>query len=166
MEHAGDPISFEEVCRKNGWRRTIQRDCVYSCISKATTHPRAQEVWRAARKRLPTLSLDSVYRILNEFMQAGLIRCLENYENARFDPNVGPHYHFICRECGRIYDVPAELEKSFFESCRSCGRAEEVEVRITGVCESCLSGRSTPSGNGSASAVKRSSGRFGRCAEE
>ena len=74
-------------------------------------HPGADEVYLRVKRRLPHISLGTVYRNLQLMASRGIIRRLElNAAQKRFDPITEQHCHFHCRVCGRIEDIPFAVE--------------------------------------------------------
>ena len=69
----------------------------------------ADEVYSRVRRRLPNISLGTVYRNLDVLSQAGFVRklCLGGGQR-RYDGRLGRHYHVRCAGCGVISDIPAE----------------------------------------------------------
>jgi Fur family transcriptional regulator, ferric uptake regulator len=60
------------------------------------------------RRRLPKISLGTVYRNLELLVQSGMIQKIElSSAEARFDGNLNPHSHVRCVRCGRVDDVAA-----------------------------------------------------------
>lgn len=128
---------FHEVCGNFGWRRTAQREAVFRFIVGNRSHPSVEEVWRAVRRRLPAISLDTVYRVLDEFFRAGICGRFEHGEKMIYDGNASVHGHFFCLNCGKIsdFDFPPELLRRAGELGEIVGR----EVGCSGVCRECLS---------------------------
>lgn len=90
----------------SGGRMTEQRKVVLEELSGVTTHPRAEELYRIVRKRLPEISFGTVYRNLRTLIDLGLVQELKFGEDfSRFDANVSPHQHFSCMKCKKIYDL-------------------------------------------------------------
>jgi len=86
---------------------TRQRKVILEELRKVTTHPSADEIYEMVRKRLPRISLGTVYRNLEILSQLGEIQKLElGGTLKRFDGNPKDHYHVRCLECFRINDVP------------------------------------------------------------
>ena len=82
---------------------TTQRLGVFLIVERAQDHPSALDVYKRIKSRHPTTSHDTVYRTLDTFAEWGLIDKVEYLDaKIRFDPNVKPHHHFICTECGSI----------------------------------------------------------------
>jgi Fur family peroxide stress response transcriptional regulator len=134
--------AFFEAFRVHGIRATPQRVEIYRELRKTEEHPDAETVYRRVRERMPVISLDTVYRTLRLFEEKEVIsRVGALNERARFDGNMTPHHHFICKVCGFIGDVycgvwndlkpPKEVER--------LGKVHSVHVELRGVCEKCRS---------------------------
>ena len=124
---------YRKVCQANGWRCTHQRFVLYSFMHGNKCHPGVDEAWQAVRKEIPSITRESVFRILCEFADRGLIARLDNLSAARFDSNPRPHGHFICEKCGAIYDFA--LPEGFNISPALDGATiSNMEVRVTGLC--------------------------------
>ena len=136
MRQAKDEWTFREICRKNGWRLTRQRLAVYSFISGNRTHPGVDEVLAGVRPSVPALTRESVFRILCEFAEAGLVARLDHLSQARFDSCTKTHGHFICSSCGRIVDI--DLPDGFRPVPPPKGATVSAcELRMTGLCGNC-----------------------------
>lgn len=91
---------------QRGTRRTRQRHLIYETLRETTAHPTAENIFVEVRKRLPKISLGTVYRNLSVLKEQGLILEIPgpNY-TMHFDANLEPHAHFICEKCALILDV-------------------------------------------------------------
>ena len=132
--------------REVGLRLTHQRLEIVRVIAADETHPDVETVFRAVRKRVPTISLDTVYRTLATLVERGLIsRVLFTPGPARYDANSARHHHFVCTQCGLIRDVEdADLDaiQPTAEVAR-IGRPDAVSVQFRGVCAACQSKEAT-----------------------
>ena len=136
MSRMGGEASFREICRENGWRFTRQRLAVWSFVRANRTHPGVEDVLAGVRKEAPSLTRESAFRILCEFVSAGLISRLDHLPIARFDSSTRMHGHFICLKCGRIVDF--ELPSGFDVHVPVGGAVvQTMEVRASGVCAHC-----------------------------
>ena len=136
MSVTKDEGMFREISRKNGWRFTRQRFAVYSFICGNRTHPGVDEVWAHVRRTMPRVTRESVFRILGDFVAAGLIVRLDRLPAARFDACTTSHGHFICTKCGRIVDF--DLPEGFrVEVPADCAPSGFVDVRVSGLCARC-----------------------------
>ena len=78
-----------------------QREAIVQYLTGRTDHPSAESVYQALRQTHPNISLGTVYRNLGVLEENGqLMRIPMDNGSDRFDPNVVPHYHFLCRKCG------------------------------------------------------------------
>ena len=89
------------------YRMTHQRQVILDEIRKVNTHPTADEVYELVRKRLPRISLGTVYRNLESLSARGLIQRIgPASQQMRFDGVTKDHYHLRCVSCGRVEDAP------------------------------------------------------------
>ncbi len=89
-------------------RKTRQRRVILEELQAVTSHPTAVELYELVRRRLPKVSLGTVYRNLDLLARAGFIAKLEHSGGeARFDANTAEHDHLRCACCGRVDDVMA-----------------------------------------------------------
>jgi Fur family transcriptional regulator, peroxide stress response regulator len=94
----------DTALRDRGLRLTDPRRVLLDVVRGTDAHPTAEVVHRLVRKRLPRVSLGTVYRNLRLLVAQGLVKELEG-PHARFDGNTSEHHHFTCLGCGRIIDV-------------------------------------------------------------
>lgn len=97
---------FEQICKSAGLKVTQQRLEVYRELLEATDHPSAETLYRRLEERLPTLSLDTVYRTLATFEKLRLVHRIETTTaQARYEALTSRHHHFLCDGCGKVIDV-------------------------------------------------------------
>ena len=131
---------FAQALRANGLRVTHQRLEVGREVAQSDAHPDVEAIYLGVRERIPTISLDTVYRALSELEQLGLVkRVIATPGAARYDANLVRHHHFVCRRCGLIRDLYGDCLDSIGapEQAASLGRVDGVEVRFHGVCKEC-----------------------------
>ena len=130
-----------DICRKAGMRVTPQRLRIFEEVVRAKDHPTAEELFTRMRSRMPTLSLDTVYRTLAALERAGVVIRLNIAQAAtRFEGTLEPRHHIVCRECVGISDmVWPELDAmSLPPVAREWGRVEKRHIELTGLCRDCL----------------------------
>jgi Fur family peroxide stress response transcriptional regulator len=135
-------MRFDEICRGAGAKITSQRREIFRFVAQSDQHPDAKSVFRGVRRRVPTISLDTVYRTLWLFTDLGLITTLgQPRDRARFDANLRPHHHFVCRRCGLISDFHSDAfdELQPPEALAAIGFVESTRVEAKGVCRACSS---------------------------
>jgi Fur family ferric uptake transcriptional regulator len=96
-----------EALRATGKRLTRARRLILDVVGASEAHPSAAMVYRDVRRRLPRVSLATVYRNLRMLAAEGLLTERADAAGLRFDGNTADHDHFTCVTCRRIYDVPA-----------------------------------------------------------
>lgn len=121
-------------------RNTRQRQVILEELSKLTSHPTAAKLHEIARRRLPKLSLGTVYRNLELLAKNGAIQKLETGgTQSRFDANPERHCHIRCVRCGRVddlRDVPADFAGDAF---KSLGGYDVIghHLEFVGICPAC-----------------------------
>ena len=93
-------------------RFSRQREEILQILKGTKIHPTAEWIYFQAKKKIPKLSLGTVYRNLNNLHQKGIIKKFQfSTPFDHFDGNTSSHQHFVCRKCGKIYDLFLDLEK-------------------------------------------------------
>ncbi|MGI6660631.1 MAG: Fur family transcriptional regulator [Bacillota bacterium] len=126
-----------------GLRATPQRVAILAFLEGNTSHPSAEQIYEALKPDMPSLSLGTVYNTLDELAQRGQLQELAISPNRKHvDPNPKPHYHFLCRVCGRIYDYPGQLHTGNPSGEAKGFKVETYAVYLYGTCPSCSEERS------------------------
>ncbi|MDR3628877.1 MAG: transcriptional repressor [Desulfocapsaceae bacterium] len=82
---------------------THQREIILQELQASRQHLTADELYERVRKRLPRISLATVYRNLEILTQAGIIAKREvSGRQKRFDSDVSEHDHIFCIQCHRL----------------------------------------------------------------
>jgi Fur family peroxide stress response transcriptional regulator len=135
-------VGAEAALRDRGLRLTGPRHAVLEVVRGAESHPTAEEVHRLVRRRLPGVSLGTIYRNLWLLVGEGLLNELPG-PHARFDANTHAHHHFMCERCGRIIDVDAALAEPHARalSARVASRTgfsiSHQRIELFGRCRAC-----------------------------
>jgi Fur family peroxide stress response transcriptional regulator len=135
---------FDAVIRAAGVKRTPQRLEIYREAARTADHPSLEMIHRNVRKRMPTISLDTVYRTLSLLRELGLVRTVSPHpDRVRFDANLSPHHHFVCTACGltRDFHDPALDALSIPSSARAFGSVESAQLEVRGQCQACAGGK-------------------------
>ena len=131
---------FEAVCRSSGAKLTHQRMEIFREVARTGDHPDAETVYQGVRDRMPTVSMDTVYRTLWWLKDLGLITMLgPPRERARFDANLDRHHHFVCTRCGMTHDFFSEAfdRLKLPASLSSIGHPKKTHVEVRGLCLQC-----------------------------
>jgi Fur family peroxide stress response transcriptional regulator len=133
-----DVETIKQRLDANGVKFTPQRYCVMAFLMENPGHPTAAEIFDGVNRLDPRSSRATVYRNLQDLVEAGLVRevAVEG-RSARFDMTGKPHHHFICDRCGEIenmdwFDVPTPPAGSV-----GARVVREYEVILRGLCTNC-----------------------------
>ncbi len=137
--------AFPALCREAGLKVTHQRTAIYRLLAGTESHPTPEEVFAALRPELPSLSLATVYKVLDLFHRRGFLRKVATEgQVARYDANIQPHHHLVCQGCGTIQDVPVAPDDERVLSRMGNGfAASHYDVIFYGRCGNC---RAAPAG--------------------
>ena len=131
---------FPEVCRRAGLKVTPQRSIIFAMLASTDVHPTPEEVYSEIRKSSPSISLATVYKILDLFQARGFIRRVSTQDQvARYDANMESHHHLICSDCGRISDISFEERVPVETALAESGgfRVSDYEIQFHGKCSDC-----------------------------
>jgi len=111
-----------------GLKATLPRLRILELFEKSPVrHLAAEEVYRILREEGTETGLATVYRVLTQFEQAGLL-VRHHFESGKavFELNQGGHHdHLVCVQCGHVEEFyDAEIER------RQVTIAEERGFRI------------------------------------
>lgn len=120
------------------FKRTSQRLAIIEHLAGNTSHPSAEEIFRAVSKKNPAMSFATVYNTLNMLVQAGVIRELTiDPERKRYDPDTSSHHHLMCSECRKVVDImaaiPVEVPKGLAGDFAITGSS----ISFSGTCGPC-----------------------------
>lgn len=111
----GEPRSREEFaafCRSRGLSVTTQRQAIFEALAASREHPSAEQLHRAVQRKLPSLSLATVYKNLEALKAIGAVADVNPlHEEARYEttlPGTGagrPHHHLVCVSCKKVRDL-------------------------------------------------------------
>ena len=125
---------------KQKFRMTHQREVILEEIRKISTHPTADEIYETVRKRLPRISLGTVYRNLEILSTYGLIQKIGPVSSQmRFHGNTRNHYHIRCDYCGRVENAPIESVENIENAVRKINDYSTIGHRLEffGICPKC-----------------------------
>ena len=120
-------------------RETRQRRIVYDTVVTTDVHPTAEWVYERVRKKLPRISLGTVYRNLQLLVTEGRLRAWTRGRSVRFDADLEAHDHFVCESCGLLLDLERAPEVPSTER-KLRARGHLVRERIlefVGLCRNC-----------------------------
>ena len=118
--------------------QTRQRQLILEAVRATNSHPTADELFQMIRRKLPTISLATVYRNLNFLSEIGEIRKLAMPGMPdRFDWRMDPHDHRVCDTCGQVVDfvLPHDLGQEIASACGA--QVDGYTLVAHGTCAHC-----------------------------
>ena len=134
-------LEFEAVCRKEGLKITHQRLEIFKELLNSHDHPTVEKLYHRLQPKLPTISLDTVYRTLTTLEKHDLVVRVETGESqARFEGRIEEHHHIVCKKCGEITDFNWKFpdEESLPDEISSWGKIVKKTLTLHGFCEQCI----------------------------
>jgi Fe2+ or Zn2+ uptake regulation protein len=121
-----------------GLKPTYQRLKVLEYLQKhMDEHPTVEEIYEALLKEIPTISITTIYNTLNAFLEKGLVSAITiTGTEVRYDYHTTHHHHFLCKQCGRIFDIDIQcpiVDKDVIQG----HRVEEFHGYLKGICKWC-----------------------------
>ena len=117
-----------------------QRASIKEYLDHTTEHPTADTVYLHVREEYPRISLGTVYRNLSLLEEIGeIIKISTGVGPDHYDYNTAPHYHFICRGCGRVMDIDLDFADELMTQVQESTdlAIESCSVSFTGLCPDC-----------------------------
>lgn len=118
---------------------SVQRIAIMKYLMEHRTHPTVEEIFTALSPQMPTLSKTTVYNTLKLMSEQGAAQMLTIDEhNTCYDADTSLHAHFLCRQCGKVYDLPLSERSMKHQVKESEGHeVQEIHCYYRGICKSC-----------------------------
>ena len=140
MDEHGDLL--RQLFRSKGRRLTSQRRLILNVLEDSQTHLDAEALHDQVKALASDISLATVYKALEAFVEAGLARKLAvGGGPARYDGRTDDHDHVRCLKCGIVRDVIGPHDSEMIRGLRSEDGFEIVDYRLEllGYCPACRS---------------------------
>ncbi len=123
-----------------GIKPTYQRLCILEYLHDNLVHPTVDIIYNKLVNRIPTMSRTTIYNTLKLFSKMGIVNeiTISGIET-RYDINCEFHHHFLCKKCGKIYDVDLTNPCFQMEQKKIDGhKIYEAQSYFKGICKKCL----------------------------
>jgi len=141
---AKSPRVSEVDWKAAGLRKTRQREMVLGLVCSHCDHPTAEWIHKEARRKIPGISLATVYRTLRLLKERGLLLEFSGggYPS-RYDVTPYDHEHIRCVACGAVTDVdlPEGRDLRALVSERTHYRVSFYPLVFHGLCGECEDAR-------------------------
>ena len=128
---------IKDIISDRGLKVTHQRIVIFQALNEGKKHPTAEFIFEKIRKTNPSISLGTVYKTLEIFVEKGLISRVHTSEgNMRYDGLIEDHDHIYCTNTKEIIDFKDEelnsLISDFFNKKKiSNFDLKDVRLQIT-----------------------------------
>jgi Fur family transcriptional regulator, peroxide stress response regulator len=134
-------MSFRDVCAQHGIAVTHQRQVLYEVMQSMDGHPSPEEIYAKVRRKIPAISLATVYKNIHLFVESGVLREVSlHHGSRRVEMNEHEHHHLVCSRCKAITDIDAEKLSLSFPGARKLPGGflvERYSVDVIGLCSKC-----------------------------
>jgi Fur family transcriptional regulator, peroxide stress response regulator len=131
---------FRELAMKHGLAVTHQRQVIYEAVIASHGHHSPESVYDAVRRRIPSISLATVYNNLRLFIESGLLREVTPHAaSLRVDGNLEPHHHLVCSRCKTVQDIDGDFVdfKTLARQVHGGFDLTQPVVEVIGLCRRC-----------------------------
>jgi Fur family transcriptional regulator, peroxide stress response regulator len=132
--------SFREICHENGIAVTHQRQVLFEAMKSMHGHPSPEEVYAKVKKKVPAISLATVYKNIHLFVESGVFREVSMHHGSlRVEMNGEAHHHMVCSKCKAITDIGEDELGLVAKRNKLPGGflVERYAVDVIGVCAKC-----------------------------
>jgi len=133
---------YVKLLKENSIKITPQRLEILRYLDEHRIHPTVDEIYSALKEENPALSKTTVYNSLEILRKHGIIQSLTiSGSELRYDFENKMHHHFLCTECGRVYDIDFKcpnIEKIRQKIQSEGHQIDEVYGYFRGICKKCL----------------------------
>lgn len=126
----------------NGLRPSTQRLAIMSYLLSHRTHPTVEDVYQGVVTKIPTLSRTTVYNTLRLFAEhhAAQMITIDDHRVC-YDGDIHPHVHFLCKKCGKVYDLMDCKAPVYRKPFTVSGHlVDEEQLYYKGICRNCRKG--------------------------
>jgi Fur family peroxide stress response transcriptional regulator len=130
--------NYISILVENKLKVTPQRTALLQALLNLENHPTAEEIIEYLRLNYPNISVGTVYKNLEKFVEIGIIKRVKTgNEILRYDAVGEMHHHLYCTDCDRIEDFYDEelnkmLEKYFSKKNIPNFKIKDIKVQIIG----------------------------------
>ena len=134
---------FRDLCHQHGWAVTHQRQIIFETLMAMPGHPSPEEVFERVRKKIPAISLATVYKTIHTFLDSGIFGEVSiHHRSLRVDRNIRAHHHLVCTKCKSITDIDdADLDQfSCANLCPAVFACRDMQLKFWGCVRSAALG--------------------------
>ena len=132
---------FRDLAWKCGLAATHQRQVIYEAVVAAPGHYSPENIYADVRRKIPSISLATVYKNLRLFVQHGLLREVSPHASTLLvEGNLGVHHHLVCTRCKTVRDIIEDDFINYNKLSRQAPRGFDLSdplIEVFGLCKQC-----------------------------
>ena len=126
------------IFKEHDIRATHQRVALYKLLAGCKEHLTADQIYEKIHKKMPSLSLATIYATLEIFKKKGLVNEVRiDFSRSCFDVRREGHHHFLCKKCKKIFDVDMDPCPTLKKKGVDGHSIEEFQGYFYGICREC-----------------------------
>lgn len=130
--------AFKRMLVAKGIKPTYQRIKIIEYLYQNRIHPTVEMIFAALYDIVPTLSKTTIYNTLDLFHEHHLVNTISiTGSEIRYDYDYAAHQHFMCQQCGQIYDLQINCAAQGIQELDG-HHVNSIECYARGTCKNCL----------------------------
>jgi len=128
-----------ELLKEKNLKATPQRLAILNLLN-GHTHPTIEEIYDEIKKIFPSISLATIYKNINTLKDAKIVTELNPGGKLKYDINISPHFHGVCKNCGKIVDY---YDESLMKECikniedKTSQKIFGIDITVYILCDDC-----------------------------
>lgn len=132
-------MEIKDLLKQKKIKPSAQRICILEFIINSKRHPTIDEIYEYVSRQLKAISLTTIYSTVYLLQKRGILRCIFDGNDRRYDIITPTHFHFICEKCGKIFDV-FDFNLPDIDQVEG-NTVNDIEVIFKGICAKCKNKR-------------------------
>ena len=134
---------FRDLCHQHGWAVTHQRQIIFETLMAMPGHPSPEEVFERVRKKIPAISLATVYKTIHTFLDSeSLVRSA--FTTGHFEL-IATYAHIIIWCAPGVSRSPTSMTRiwsqfSCANLCRAVSACRDMQLKFWGCARSAALG--------------------------
>lgn len=128
---------IKQILRSRGLKATKQRMIIFEILKNSTEHPSAEMITKQLKKRGETMSLATVYNVIDTLEKHKLIMRVASCDDCmRFDANTKFHVHYKNTATGEVIDYFDDEFSEYVENyirnnLSQFGEIQNIDLSVT-----------------------------------
>ena len=113
---------------------------ILETLQNNVVHPSAEYIYKKLEEENSGIGLATVYSNLHKMAKTGEIKKIDGLEDSsHYDHNTHLHYHFFCKKCRRIFDLPSDISPNLVKKAEMVSgfKIDTHEIVFHGECKDC-----------------------------